>query len=110
VVLSALILTTGCDLFAKYKIRYEFTGTRSADVYYFNEDDDEVNTYATPPWSYEFGTSDETQSVGVDAFSLASGSATVRLFINDELKLTGSDGGSAGFNATTGVYKIKDLL
>jgi hypothetical protein len=93
----------------KYNIKYTFTGTTSATVTYFNSSDKEVSTNATPPWSYEFSTSDETHGVKVSAFSLSSGSATVNLYLNGVLKKSGSDGGSYGFNATTGTYEIKDL-
>jgi hypothetical protein len=92
-----------------YVIKYTFTGTRSATVTYFNSSDKEVSTTASPPWSYEFNTSDENHTVKVAAFSLSSGSATVNLYLNGIVKKTGSDGGSYGFNATTGTYKIKDI-
>ncbi|MFN8207286.1 MAG: hypothetical protein U0T82_07745 [Bacteroidales bacterium] len=108
---AAIILISGCskDDSGKYNVRYTFTGTSTATVTYFNSGGREVSITATPPWSYEFSTSDETQSVSVAAFSLSSGSATVNLYLNGELKKSGSDGSSYGFNATTGVYQIKDI-
>ena len=101
----------GCkkDDSGKYNITYTFTGDASATVYYFNSSDDEVSESVTPPWSYKFSTSDENHYVKLSAFSLGSGSATVTISLNGVVKKSGSDGGSYGFNATTGTYQIKDL-
>lgn len=106
-----LALAVGCgSAQAKYQIRYEFTGTRTAEVTWFDESGKQRSTQATPPWSYDFGTSDEEASLSVSAFSLSSGRATVTISVNGVVKKTSSDGQSAGFNATTGVVKLKDLL
>jgi hypothetical protein len=108
----AIVLIIGCSKTngsATYTVKYTFTGTTTATVTYFNSSDKEVSTSATPPWSYEFSTSDENHGVKVSAFSLSSGSATVNLYLNGIVKKTGSDGGSYGFNATTGTYTIKDI-
>jgi hypothetical protein len=107
--LTALLWSCGGSQ-GKYDVRYEFTGTRTAEVTYFDESGREVSTQATPPWSYQFRTSDEEASLSVSAFSLSSGSATVSILIDGVVKKTSSDGQSAGFNATTGVVKLKDLL
>ncbi len=93
-----------------HEVRYTFTGTRSATVTYFNSSDNEVSTTASPPWSYSFTTSDTGHGVKVAAFSSSSGSATVSAYVDGVLKKTGSDGGSYGFNATTGTYTLGDLL
>lgn len=115
-----ILICSGCDGAGAggdsgYQVRYELTGTITAEeIIYFDEDGDEVTDYSvTPPWDYDFTTSNESQGIKLGAYNFDpayNATLEVEVFIDGDRVLHDEDSSGVAIGANTGTYKLGDLV
>ena len=113
---TVFLLISGCGgPGGGYQVRYELTGDITAEeIIYFDEAGDEVTDYGiTPPWDYNFSTTNESRGIKLGAYNITPayyGTLTVEIFIDGESVLYNTDSSSTAIGANTGTYTLGDLV